>query len=200
MKRKRSLLITLLFGFLLTSPVFAIMIEDGKGTGIKQQVNAENQAVVRAITETLFEQESSENGNSYNWSSGIIDIDTTDTVFLLKNTSDDNLHIESISIWNGSVASQYTVHLPTTEVTVTGTTVTGTNLNTASANVADASAASDETNNSQGNLIFDPMIAVDDNITLNTVGLILGKNKSVAIDVVAETTESGVTIRAHYGD
>lgn len=197
---KRILSALLVFGFLLTSQVFAIQVEDGKGTGVKQHVNSQNQAVVRAITETLFEQESFENGNSYNWSSGIIDIDITDTVLLIKNTSDNALHIESISIWNGSVASQYTVHLPTTEVTVTGTTVTGTNLNTSSGNVADTSAASDETNNSQGNIIFDPMIAVDTNIMINTVGLILGKNKSMAVDVVAETTESGVTVRAHYGD
>lgn len=171
---------------------------DPDGAGLQEQkVNTNGEALVASVSQALFES-ASEKGNSYNWSSGIINVDTTDTVLLLKNTSDIPLHVESITIWNGSVASQYQIHLPTTEVTPTGTTVTGTNLNTGNANVADASAKSDETNNTQGGLIFTPMLAVDANITINTVGLILAKNKSVGIDVVAETTESGVTIRAHY--
>lgn len=172
-------------------------IEDGKGTGNRAQVNSANQLVVKAVAETLFES-ASENGQTYNWSSDLVDIDANDTVLLVKNTSDIALHIESISIANGSVASEYTVHLPTTEVTVTGTTVTGTNLNTASSNVADATAASDETNNTQGNVVFTRFMAVDTNEKITTAGLILGKNKSVAVDVVADTAESAVTIRAHY--
>jgi len=163
----------------------------------EQKVNSQGQALVKAITESDFEN-ASEAGLAYNWSSGIIDIDATDTVLLLKNESDDPLHIESITINNGSVASQYQVHLPTTEVTPTGATVSGTLLNTGKTGDPDATARSDETNNTQGTIIFHPMLAVDDDTTINTVGLILGKNKSVGIDVVAETTESGVTIRAHY--
>ena len=163
----------------------------------EQKVNSNGEALVAAVTETLFES-SSEKGKSFNWSSGIIDIDIGDTVLLVKNTSDIPLHIESITINNGSVASQYQIHLPTTEVTPTGTTVTGTNLNTGRAEVADALAKSDETDNTQGPIIFHPMLGVDDDKTVDTVGLILAKNKSVAIDVVSETSESGVTIRAHY--
>ena len=171
---------------------------DPDGGGINEQkVKKSGEALVAAVTEGLFEK-SSEEGKSFNWSSKIIDIDAGDTVLLLKNTSDIPLHIESIAINNGSVASQYVVHLPTTEVTPTGTTVTGTNLNTGKSEVAGASARSDETDNTQGIVIFHPMIGVDRNKTINTVGLILAKNKSVAIDVIAETTESGVTIRAHY--
>lgn len=176
-------------------------IEDGKGTGRRAQVNSDNQLVVKAVAETLFES-ASEQGQSYNWSSDLVDVDGDDTVLLVKNTSDIALHIESISIANGSVASEYTVHLPTAEVTVTagpgGAAVTGTNLNTASSNVADATAASDESNNSQGNVVFTRFMAVDTNEKIFTAGLILGKNKSVAVDVVEDTSESAVTIRAHY--
>lgn len=164
----------------------------------EQKVNNEGQALVFAVVEDELEHQSEANGLSYNWSSDTIDIDAGDTVLLIKNTSDNHLHIESISIANGSVASEYTVHLPTTEVTVTGTTVTGTNLNTASANVADASSASDETNNTQGNVVFTRFMAVDSNEIINTRGLILGKNKSVAVDVVADTSESAVTIRGFF--
>lgn len=171
---------------------------DPTGAGVNEQkINSKGEALAAAVTESLFER-SAEDGKSFNWSSGVINIDAGDTVLLLKNTSDEPLHVESITVWNGSVASQYVVHIPTTEVTPTGTTVTGTNLNTGNSAVADASARSDETNNSQGDIIFTPMLAVDRDKTINTVGLILAKNKSVGIDVVEDTSESGVTIRAHY--
>lgn len=172
---------------------------DPKGSGVNEQkVNSKGEALAFAVVEDELEAVSEKDGLAFNWSSGSVDVDGTDTVLLLKNTSDKNLHIESISIANGSVASEYTIHLPTTEVTVTGVTVTGTNLNTASSNVADASAASDETNNSQGDIVFTRFLAVDSESKINTRGLILGKNKSVAIDVVADTSESAVTIRGFY--
>ena len=43
-------------------------------------------------------------------------------------------------------------------------------------------------------------LAVDRNTTINTGGLILGKNKSVAVDVVEATTEASVTVVGHYED
>jgi hypothetical protein len=74
----------------------------------------------------------------------------------------------------------------------------GTNLNTASSNVADATAKSKETNNTQGNIIGTVWLAVDRNIRIPLDGVILGKNKSIGVDVVADTSESAVTIIAHY--
>lgn len=176
------------------------IIDDGKGTGNKAQVNSENQLVVAAVTQKEIEHESEENGAAYNWSTDLVNIDANDTVLLVKNTSDTPLHVECVKVSNGSTASEFTVHLPTTEVTVTGVTVTGTNLNTASSNVADASAASDETNNTQGNVLLTQWLAVDKGFTFETPGLILGKNKSLAIDVVEATTEVACTIIGHYAD
>jgi len=171
------------------------------GSGVNEQkVNTEGQALVAAVTQTELEHESEENAAGYNWSSGSVNIDATDTVILVKNDSDVTLHIECVKISNGSTASEYTVHVPTSEVTVTGTTVTGTNLNTAKTGVADATAASDETNNSQGNILATVFLPVDSNRDIETPGLILGKNKSVAVDVVAATTEAAVTIVGHYSD
>ena len=109
-----------------------------------------------------------------------------------------DLHIESITINCGSTASQFQIHAPTTEVTPTGTTVTGTNLNTGSSNVADALSMSDETNNTQGDILFTPMMSADSNININTRGLILSKNKSIGIDVTTAGTEVGATIRAFF--
>jgi len=175
-------------------------IEDGKGTGNRAQVNKENQLVVKATIQSELEHESEESGSAYNWSSDLVNIDANDTVLLVKNTSDTALHIESIQVANGSTASEFTIHLPTTEVTVTGTTVTGTNLNTASSNVADVSAASDETNNTQGNVIKTIWLAVDRHYEGRLDGLILGKNKSLAVDVVEATTEVAATIVGHFED
>lgn len=177
-----------------------VQLEDGKGSGSRAQVNKENQLVVSAITESSIEHESEENGNAYNWSSDLVNIASDATVLLIKNTSETPLHIECIKIGNGSTASEYTIHLPTTEVTVTGTTVTGTNMNTGSSNVADASAASNETNNSQGNVISTVFLPIDSNSTFETPGLILAKNRSVAVDVVETTTEAAATIIGHFED
>ena len=174
---------------------------DPNGSGVNEQkVNKDGQALTLAISQTELEHESEHSGAAYNWTSDTISIDANDTVLLIKNTSDKHLHINSLEISNGSTASEYTVHLPTTEVTVTGVTVTGTNLNTANSNVANASAASDETNNTQGNVLETIYLAVDRSETINLDGLILGKNKSIAVDVVATVTETSATIIGHFED
>lgn len=170
------------------------------GGGVNElKINEDGELLAFSIVEDQFEHVSDSDGKGYNWSSEIIDIDDGDTILLLKNTSStDDLHIESIMINCGSTASQFQVHIPAAEVTTTGTTVTGTNLNTGSNNVADAEAKSDETNNSQGNIVFSPMLSADSNISINSRGLILSKNKSVAIDVTTAGTEVGATIRGFF--
>ena len=178
-----------------------LTIKDGKGKGFEAEVNKENQLAVRATIVPEIEHESEENGTAYNWSSDLVNIDANDTVLLVKNTSDTHLHIDSVAVSNGSTASEFTIHLPTTEVTPSGgTLVTGTNLNTSSSNVADAVSRSDEENNTQGNVIRTVWLAVDSSERALTPGLILGKNKSVAVDVVEATTEVAVTIIGHYED
>ena len=174
-------------------------IEDGKGTGNRAEVNKENQLIIKAISESELEYESEVNGLSYTWASDIVDVAAGGgTVLLIKNLSDSPLHILSVIIANGAVASEYTIHLPTTEVTPTGVALVGTNMNTASSNVADALAKTKETDNTQGNVIGTVWLAVDRNISLSLEGVILGKNKSIAVDVVEDTAESAVTIIGHY--
>jgi len=171
---------------------------NGAGTN-QMHVNTEGEATVFAVTEEELEHVSEHDGLAFNWSSGTVDIDAADTVLLVKNTSTTHeLHIETIEIDNGSVASEYDIHVPTTEVTPTGTTVTGFNLNTARSEVAEASAKSDETNNTQGTIIATRYMSVDENTSVDVRGLILGTNKSVAVDVVANTSESAVTIIGLY--
>lgn len=178
------------------------VIKDGR-TGNVATVNAQGQLSVRAITEPELE-DASELGQAYIWASGNLDIDAGDTMLLVKNTSDTALHITGIIVSAGNVATRYVIHLPTTEVTVTagagGAVVVGVNINTGSANVADASAASDETNNAfaQANAILDISLLPTTTYTQLTQGIILAKNKSVAVDQVTESTAGAVTIVAHY--
>jgi len=197
----KRLLLTLLLGTVFISTSIAGTIKDGKGRGFEAEVNKEQQLVVAAVTETSLEHESEENSQAFSWSSDSVNPAIDDTVLLLKNTSDTNLHIE-YAIISGSTTSEYTIHLPTTEVTPTGgTTVTGTNLNTGGkTEVADAIATSLETNNSQGNVIGSPFILADTTYLFPLPGVILGKNKSIGVDVVANTTLSAVTIVGHYED
>jgi len=176
-------------------------IKDGKGKGNEAGVNSENQLLTASVGQSEIEHESEENGAAYNWSSDLVSLDAADTVLLLKNTSDTPLHIEYVDINSGVTPSEYTVHLPTADVTVAGaTTITGVNLNTASSNVAEASSVTDETGNTQGNVIASAFLAADSNIRIATPGLILGKNKSLAIDAVNTTTEAAATIVGHYAD
>lgn len=171
------------------------------GAGINEQkVNKEGQALTFSIVESELEHESVQNGTAYNWASDSVNPGTDDTVLLVKNTSDASLHLDSVNI-SGETDSQYTVHLPTTEVTPTGgSVVTGTNMNTASSNVADASARSLETNNSQGNVLYS--ITLEGSVTaqIDLRGVILGKNKSIGVDVVANTILSSVSLVGHYQD
>jgi len=176
-----------------------VVIQSGKD-GNTMTVTKEGRALMNATVQSELEHESVENGAAYNWSTDLVNIASNATVLLVKNTSDTPLHLSSLLINNGSTASEFTLHIPTTEVTVTGATITGTNLNTGSSNVADASAASDETNNSQGNVIGTVWLAIDRHHIFNLDGVILGKNKSIAIDVVETTTEVAATLIAHYED
>ena len=122
-------------------------------------------------------------------------------MLLVKNTSDTSLHMEYVEIANGATASEYTVHLPTSEVTLSGgSVVTGTNMNTTSSNVADASSRSDEEGNTQGTVIATRWLAVDRNETISLVGFIIGKNKSIAVDIVVTSAETAATFVGHYAD
>jgi len=178
-----------------------MIIEDGKGTGKKAQVNSENQLIVSSVGQSELEHESEENGAGYNWSTNSLDLAINETLLLLKNTSDTPLHIECVKISNGASATQFRIHLPTTEVTLSGgTVVTGTNLNTSSSNVADASARSDETNNVLGNTVRTLFLAINGEKSEETPGIILGKNKSIAIDCITEPGTAAATIIGHYSD
>ncbi len=168
----------------------------GRIMGVNEDLRAETQSV----TETEFEFISKSKGLAFSWASGTYDAAAGDTILLVKNTSSTKkLHIDKITL-STDTETRVVVHLPTTQVTVTGTTVTGVNLNTASGNVAEASAARDETNNTQGNVIWSSEIqAAGEPYSINWYGaLILNTNDSIGVDYVADVAACDVTILGHY--
>jgi len=178
---------------------------DPSGAGVNEQkVNGEGQALVFAVTQSEIEHESDENGAAFNWSTDSLDLDVGETLLLVKNTSDASLHIECVKVSNGAAATQFRIHLPTTDVTVVagsgGSVITGTNLNTSRTEVADASAATDETGNSLGNTLRNLFLGINGEHSEPTPGTILGKNKSIAIDCITEPGTASATIVGHYED
>lgn len=173
------------------------MVEDGQGSGQKQGVDSEFRGKTAATTKTALDYWAGK-GRAYSWNSLDIDIDAADTLLLVKNDSSASLYIDYMIISAGNVATRYEVHIPAAEVTVTGTVVVGFNLNTGSSNVATATAASDETNNTQGTIIYDISLLPTTTLVVLTTGLILSEDKSVGIDQVTESTAGNVTIYGHY--
>ncbi len=160
-----------------------------RGTG-----NSQGRLRIKAVVlDAIYDE--SDDGNTYSWSSGTYDYTGLDTILLVKNTSNNRLDIQGIWL-STDTDTRVIIHLPITEVTVTGITVTGTNWNTGSAKTATADAARNETNNSQGNIIWSGEIYGNSGpIYINFLGsIILTKNKSIGIDYITTGTACDVTI------
>jgi hypothetical protein len=85
-------------------------------------------------------------GDAYSWTAVSANIDTTDCMILVSNTSETrNLVIHKV-IFEGDIVGTMTFKLADcTGLTLAGTAITGVNLNTGSGKSAPASAFSDET-------------------------------------------------------
>lgn len=176
-----------------------VIIKDGRGTGESLKVDTDGALLSSSITQTRREHVSEVRGNTFIWNTGPVDLGAGDTVLLVKNNSDEVLHINSIII-SSDTMSQWRIFFPTSEVTVTGTTVVGLNMNTASSKIALASAASNETNNSGGDIVCNLFLSANTVAASDLRGIILGKNVSIAIDQIANTTTASVAIIGFFGE
>ena len=177
----------------------ALKILGANGIGNEAYVTGNRLHVDAKMTPRVGIQ-SRDNGSTFSWASGTYDADANDTILLVKNTSTtQNLYVTTICL-STDVETRVVIHLPTTDVTVAGTTITGTNLNTVSANVASASAARDETGNSQGNIIWSGEIQAATNpfSVEFFASIVLGQNKSIAVDYVADVAACDVNILGFY--
>jgi hypothetical protein len=146
---------------------------------------------------------SERDGLAFSWTTVTDDIDATDTALLICNTHQTkNLYITQVNLWT-DVHAQFQIHSPAYSASFTGTAVTGVNLNRKSLEVAQAVAYADETANTQANII--------ETIRNNEVGtdqfevnrnydgaIILGYQKSIAIDIVEESGAFQATVLGYY--
>ena len=163
------------------------------------RVDAAGALKTRSVTISELEDASVVNGLAFIWASQTYDPDMDDTILLVKNTGDKDLHIDSIWL-SCDTDTRALVHLPVAEVTPAGTAIVGVNLNTGSANVAEASAMRDETDNTQGLVVWSGEIkaAGDPYEVVFGGALVLVKNKSVGVDYPTASAAADVTIEGHF--
>ncbi len=174
-------------------------ITDALGRGNGMGVDGDNRALTSAVSRGAVEDISQVNGLAFAWTSVPFAGGAGDTVLLIQNTGDRNLHVTEVIINNGAIASRYDVILITVDdFTAAGTAVVGVNLNNSSANVAEASAFADETANTGGNAIATAFLPVDSDKTINLLGTVVSKNTYIAVDATEAVSEMSVTIKGYF--
>jgi len=177
-------------------------IDDGKGRGFKAEVNAEQELVVRAITEEEVEHASGI-GDAFSWDSTELAIDSTDTMLFVRNDGSIPLICDRATIVGSNVICEWTVHIGalTTTPTATGsTTVVGVNLNeTFSAKAADTTAFADEASVADGAIVDRIKTPIDNSIQHDLHGIILGKGHYIQFNQETASDSGSVVMVGHFG-
>ncbi len=177
-----------------------LQIESGSGNGKQVAVSNDNRFDVNAKANGRASYVSKDDGQCYFWTHSFINTGNGDTILWLANTSTTkDLYIEKIHI-TGDVTTQFTVHSPAYAAPA-GSVVTGTNANRTSGNVADASCYGDETNNTQGNVLFQGHALAFTEIIFPVDGkIVLGYHDCIAVDFVTLGTLAAVSFVGYYED
>ena len=115
-----------------------MLIEDGKGTGRKAQVNSDNQLTTFSVVETEFLSVNVNDEMAFVWDFPAYNYAAADTVMWLRNDSNLDLHIHHIYLYSDT-ATVLSLHKPS-NVTPAGTLITGCNINLTSGTIAEATA------------------------------------------------------------
>ena len=151
-----------------------------------QKVRAEGQAEVFAVGVNEFENVSARSRLSFSWSIVPANFSAAETLLLVQCNSDTLvLHIEEVEM-ESDADTLVQVHL-TDRVALTptgGTLVTGVCLNQTAPRVAPAIARSNETGNTQGNIIWNHEVIADTPKLIELHGaVLLAKGQSMAVDI-----------------
>ena len=173
-------------------------LDDGKGRGFKQAVNAQNEAVTRSIVETELEHASAK-GTAYSWDSAELDIDAGDTMLFVKNLGSTQLILDRLIVNGSNVICTWDINIGSLTTTPSGTAVTGVNLNRIFASaLADVTSLSDETAVADGDTVARIKTPVSDTVVGNLDGLILGKNHYLQVNQETESTSGSVILIGHF--
>jgi len=173
-------------------------IKDGKGRGFEAEVTAEQQMVVRAITESEIEHAST-NGEAYSWDSLELNIDAGDTMLFVKSLGDTPLILDRLVLNGSNVICTWEILIGSLTTTPAGTVVTGVNLNRSfSSTAADVDSFSDETAVADGDVVDRIKTAVSGHHIHDLTGLILGKNHYVQVNQETESTSGSCILHGHF--
>ena len=172
-----------------------IAIEDGTGAGYKAKVNSYNQLHTRSVLVSAL-HDASLRGDAYAWNAISANIDTTDCMLLVSNTSGDRYLVIDHAYVRGDIAGQIDFKVcECAGLTLAGTAVTGVNLNRTSNNIAEASAFADETQSPAATVFFTyyQHLCVNAQTTTSPFtridfegSIILGEDKGFGIDTILE--------------
>jgi len=178
------------------------VIKDPDGPSLR--ITTAGHALTDATVVSEVEHASEEDQAAYSWSSGTFDQGVNDTILLVQNNSDTDLHIVSVSM-STDVDTIATIHIPNVTFTIASATqITGVNLNTNGTNLLGTDttvvdARQNETGNAIGDIIWAGEIATaSGTYTRNLAGVILARGKSIAVDYAADTGVVGVTVIGHF--
>ena len=172
--------------------------DTGNNAGVSDALQLQTRAVsVSAI------HEASLSGEAFSWNAVSADIATTETALLVRNdSSSKKLVIEKLYVYS-DVATAIDVHLVTATFTIAGTAVVGVCLNKSGATVADATAKTDETGNTQGDIIV-TLHTPELTTSAESVGydfngsVILGQNQAIGVDIVADSAAFECTLVGYF--
>tara|TARA_Y100000310_G_scaffold343762_1_gene452907 strand:- start:2742 stop:3311 length:570 start_codon:yes stop_codon:yes gene_type:complete len=165
------------------------------------KVREEGHLETFSVSVEEFENVSARDKLSFVWSSVPYNSDDADTQLLVQCNSDTLvLHIQDVTI-QSDADTIVRIHLTDrAALTPTGTLVLGVCINQTAPKIAPALAYTDETNNTQGNIIWAHEAIADQLITVKMHGaVLLAKGQSIAIDLATGATAlSGATITGFF--
>ncbi len=181
------------------------IVRDGSGDNYAAQVSLSKEL---SVTTGNQWQKACLRGDAYYWASADADVNTGDTLILVKNKTEKRyLMIHGAFIMNGNVAATtYDFHVVTTGFTDTGTLLTGINMNANFGVTGDAIAWGDETGNTQGTVIFDHITtsaAVNELFTSDDVSafpLLIPPGGAFGIDQITESDSGWAGVYGYFID
>lgn len=172
-------------------------IEDGTGGGYAVEVNEHNQLVVHSITVPHALYTNVHNGDAYNTLINQTPSGIGSCFFYIKNNSDDDLVLTSISLYAAS-ATGISIKIGDVGTPVGGTVNTPANLNAGGNAVADITCleGSEITGLSGGVTVHDFRVTEAQNRwILSDIGIVIPKNKTLALYAAT----GGVDVRVVLG-
>ena len=150
-------------------------------SGNRIEVTKEGRSLVDAKSELL---QASLRGDAFSWCGERKAATAADTVWMIRNDHPSkNLHLYSMRLRQDSSTVEGELHRVTAAYTAAGTAVVGVNLNGASNMVAQATAFTDETGNTQGDVVYRQFVSTSEILLELEGAFIAAPDQSLGYDL-----------------